>query len=796
MTHRRRKEERKKRKEEKDAKGQKVEEEDKGKKANPLLGFIIRYVHFFILAGIIAGAVGLRWVTADFNVLLDADPWWFYRHAQEIYDGNFRAPAWDIQSYYPAGRPVTYYLGWSYTIAIFYAITHAFSPDMTLMKFSGLFVPFFASLSAIPAYFVGAMITNRWGGLTTAVFAVVSPIFMALSMAGYPDSDVVVVFYSFLAVLTTLYAIRRAEGLELGNAKSSCKELAKYIPHLLPAVVAYWLFAVSWNYSWYIFFMFLFFIPLLIIFRLLEAVIFRRQKGNVHLIYEKIRENRGVVMAIVLIGLLGELVSLLTNFWPYNIIPLHHQLVAAIVFLKAGILGATIFAALIISVGAILGLGVGKLRGLFVGAAVSAVIPIVLLPSALTGQPSIVNISIAELVPLSILSSAGFIAIVQKLGGVPFLLGVIGIIALIIFKLITKREISKLEFFALTWIIISLILINAGARFSLLFTIAIATAAGLLVGSLVESLGRRRKRSALALTVYVLIIAAVLVNVNDSFNFMKVVANQIQISDDWVDALTWLKENAGRDALVVTWWDSGHLIAGFTGLRIHSDGAHCTKCIPYNHDIRIVDMGKIWSTTDENESVNIIRKYDSLPSAQCDQVRKRFGSIVPEDACNAPSEIYLLASRDLIDKYSWISYFGSFDYESGSGEHRNYRKLFLSGKDGDGNLVYGNEITLKKQNEELIPYIDIPTRGIKNQIIEQMVSYDEQGKEITYDYSDSPNVMNGLVLVPQGGQYVIFMEPEVRDSMLTKLFFFDGSDLQHFELVFGNSEVKIYKVNL
>jgi hypothetical protein len=263
-----------------------------------------------------------------------------------------------------------------------------------------------------------------------------------------------------------------------------------------------------------------------------------------------------------------------------------------------------------------------------------------------------------------------------------------------------------------------------------------------------------------------------------------------------VDALTWLKENAGRDALVVTWWDSGHLIAGFTGLRIHSDGAHCTKCIPYNHDIRVVDMGKIWSTTDENESVNIIRKYDSLPSAQCDQVRKRFGSIVPEDACNAPSEIYLLASRDLIDKYSWISYFGSFDYESGSGEHRNYRKLFLSGKDGDGNLVYGNEITLKKQNEELIPYIDIPTRGIKNQIIEQMVSYDEQGKEITYDYSDSPNVMNGLVLVPQGGQYVIFMEPEVRDSMLTKLFFFDGSDLQHFELVFGNSEVKIYKVNL
>lgn len=147
MTHRRRKEERKKKREERD-KVLKIEDEARGKKAKPFLDFIIRYVHFFILAGIIAGAVTLRWASADFNVLLDADPWWFYRYSQEIYDGNFRAPVWDIQSYYPPGRPVIHYLGWSYTIAIFYAITHAFSPGMTLMEFSGLFVPFFASLSA------------------------------------------------------------------------------------------------------------------------------------------------------------------------------------------------------------------------------------------------------------------------------------------------------------------------------------------------------------------------------------------------------------------------------------------------------------------------------------------------------------------------------------------------------------------------------------------------------------------------------------------------------------------------
>ncbi|MGH9878199.1 MAG: STT3 domain-containing protein, partial [Nitrososphaerales archaeon] len=120
-----------------------------------------KYVQYFILAGIIFAAIGLRWISADFQGLLGADSWWFYRHAEEIYNNNFEPPKWDVLSYSPPGRPAFYYIGWSYTIAIFYAITQPFLSGMTLMQFSGLFTPVFASLAAIPAYFVGRMITNR-----------------------------------------------------------------------------------------------------------------------------------------------------------------------------------------------------------------------------------------------------------------------------------------------------------------------------------------------------------------------------------------------------------------------------------------------------------------------------------------------------------------------------------------------------------------------------------------------------------------------------------------------------------
>ena len=59
----------------------------------------------------------------------------------------------------------------------------------------------------------------------------------------------------------------------------------------------------------------------------------------------------------------------------------------------------------------------------------------------------------------------------------------------------------------------------------------------------------------------------------------------LEISGNWLNGLEWLKQNADKDALITTWWDPGHIIAGYTGLKVHADGAHCApgECIPYFH---------------------------------------------------------------------------------------------------------------------------------------------------------------------------------------------------------------------
>jgi hypothetical protein len=763
------------------------------KQTAPRQNLAQRYVQFFILAGIIFAALSLRWVSADFQGLLGADSWWFYRHAEEIYNNNFSPPRWDILSYSPPGRPVDYYLGWSYTLAIFYGITHSFSPEVSMMQFTGLFTPVFASLAAIPAYFVGRMITNRWGGLMTALFAVMSPKFVGVSLAGYPDSDAPVVLYTFVAVLTTLYAIKKAGKLRFEDPKSFCNSLIRYLPYMGPALLAYWLFAVNWNFSWYIYFVFLLFIPVLALFRIIEAKIFRREKGW-EFAFQKISESRNLVVPVLLIGIIGELISVASSGWPYFTFPPHQQLKFGLDFLQTGTWELVVFAGLFVSLGIVAGFSLGRLKGLLVGGTIACVIAISLIPSGISGQTTIVNQSIVELQPLTFTSS-GYAILASKVGSAPIIIGGVGILGTLLFKWFKKREINAYEYFLVFWIIVSLLLVTAGERFSLMLMMSVAVASGFVVGNIVENL-KSKKRTGLAPQVYGLIIFGILLLVADNLNYAYPVSERSEVSQDWLDAMTWLKENADQDSLVLNWWHQGHMIAAFTGLKVHTDGAHCTSCTPYGHDERMIDMGRILSTSDENESLDLVRKYASMTPEDCQKVSARYHSILPDDACNSVTETYVIASRDMVGTYYWISYYGSYDYESKSGKGTGYDTLNLTGEDANGMLLYDDgKITIDRSYEQPTAFVGVPTQGNANQTISQLVYFDHQGNEKRLDYG-SDNTVRGFLWASPDWQYVLFMTDEVKDSIFTKLLFFNGEGLEHFQLVFENPDVKVYKVRI
>jgi dolichyl-diphosphooligosaccharide--protein glycosyltransferase len=266
------------------------------------------------------------------------------------------------------------------------------------------------------------------------------------------------------------------------------------------------------------------------------------------------------------------------------------------------------------------------------------------------------------------------------------------------------------------------------------------------------------------------------------------------ISENWRSALDWLKQHGNTTTLVATWWDPGHIIAGYTGLKVHADGAHCGPgvCIPYDHNIRIQDMGRIFSTSNEEEAYSILKKYTYLTKEQCDEVKKKYGkmiydNILKEDPCNVNiTKIYFIASNDLIGKYYWLTYFGT-------GTGRQYVVLPLTGRDNQGNLVYGNGIlTLAFKDNKIVPILNIPSQGIFNMVVRKLV-FVYQGNLYNFDYSNVTNKIDGLVF--SDGSTAIYMDPQTANSMFTKLYFFNGEGLKYFKLVYSNPEVKIFEVN-
>ena len=424
--------------------------------------------------------------------------------------------------------------------------------------------------------------------------------------------------------------------------------------------------------------------------------------------------------------------------------------------------------------------------------------------SGVIAQPMLVNISVAELQLINVFTKSGLLTVISRVGAAPVILTLFGLPLLVLYKLYKKEKINFMEIFLFMWWLVMFYLITRGLRFSLLFSCAAATSAGYVIGNLFS----RMKKDVITAGVFGVIGFMILLFVSNSIQASYSLGG-MQVSQNWYDMLDWLKENADKDSLIATWWDPGHIIAGYTGFRVHADGAHCGPgtCIPYNHNVRIQDMGALMTTSDENNSIAILSKYKNFGADQCQKVKDRFGSLVPDEACDSISDVYIIASSDLIGKYYWMSYFGScltqfgledaeFCYRSvewfgPNAVGKNYIQLPFSERDQYGNLVYGNILTLTEKDGQLIAIMNIPEQGIRNLIVKEVV-YFQNGEEIRNSYEGSG--IDGMLWIDPSFSTVIFMEPSIRDSVFTEMFFFNGNGLENFELVYSNPEIRLYKV--
>jgi dolichyl-diphosphooligosaccharide--protein glycosyltransferase len=720
-----------------------------------------------LLVTIATIAAVVRMPTLSASTIIDYDPWWYYRHAMEIMNNNMVPPKWDTLSYYPPGRPFDPILGWEYTMIIFYNLAKLIYNSisfLTIAKWSPIIMVW---LGAIPAYLFGKLLTNKWGGLATALFALLAPTFIGVSMGGYCDNDPVVTFYIFLSIYSVFLALKKPS-----------------IPNYLLAVLCNILFVFNWGGGWFVLLLFTALLPALIVFRLVESSIHQfKIRIDLNTIIPEIKS--------IIIPLL--IVILLTNIIGY-FVGLGNMLVS--VFIALGYINP--------------------------------------------GQGLLVNISVAELQSINVLSKEGISTVASRIGLFPTLLTFIGLPIIVIYKLYKKIKVNYAEIFLFLWAFVTFIMISRGVRFSIEFSTAAAVVAGYIIGNLskhpkisllilalilivMSSLNNtyvwptlifslitvitlikpsQQEYNLQLFSMYGLVFLMALIAISDATQ-LGISSTGMEVDQNWLNALDWLKNNIDKDSLVATWWDPGHIITGYTGLKAMADGAHCgpTECYPYNHNIRIKDMGRTFSTSNETEAIAILNKYMRLTPEQCNEAKKAWGDRVSKDACDPVSEMYVIASNDLIGKYYWLSFFGSYDENTKTGVGRNFIQLQLTDYDQQsGILQYGDGvISIIQKDNKLVPILNIPQQGIRNAVIKNIIFF-QSNNQISQVMENA--TLDGLVVVDSSFQVLTFMDSSIMNSVFTNMFFFNGngskdlsiSGLNKFELKYSNSEIKIFKV--
>ncbi len=699
-----------------------------------------------LLAFVIALSAWVRMSTLDSPTVLDYDPHWYYRHAVQIMDNGFIPPKWDILSYYPPGRPFISTLGWDYAMIIFYKIAQIFFSSIAFVKVAMWSPIIMVALGVLPAFLVGRLISNNWGGLVVALLAVLSPTFIGVSMAGYTDNDPVVVFYTFFTTLSILLALKKYSQSYQKTGKLF-RPGKSAIFFLALAVITNLLFAFTWTGGWLPMLFFVLFLPALLVFRVLEQFVHSfKLSFNFK---EIIHEMKQLLIPLLIIIVVSNAVAAAFGM-------------------------PTLFTSIRDAFGFIGGIG-----GL------------------------IVNISVAELQPINILSIDGFMTIVGRVGLLPTLFTMIGLPLFVVFKLWRKEKANFMEIFLFLWAMASFLAILRGTRFSLEFQMAAATTAGYIIGNMLNYLKSRPPVFGAAF--YGVVIVLTLVFISNSIQ-IGIASRGIEISGNWYDALDWLNKNGDQDTLVVTWWDPGHIITNLAGRKVMADGAHCAPqdCVPYNHNIRIQDMGRVFSVGNETEALNILRKYTALTPEQCDKARQEFGDRMPDNACDPVKKMYLLATNDLIGKYYWLTYFGT-----GSG--RNYMQCIVDQGLSQqlGAISYGCQtglsttISIVQTENSVAPVLRSPQQGIRNAVVRQIIFF-QNGAPFFFDNSNATGgALDGLVFVDPSFQVLFYLDPLTRDSLFTNMFFFNGQGVQefgipqlnNFTLVYNNPEVKIFEVH-
>ncbi len=823
-------------------------------KIKPLIIVIVLFLLVFSLR---AEAVNLSAIPDDVKALYqddsglpyfsEMDSYFNYRMTQDFLDHGYmgdtkiNGTSWDLHSYFPPGKEVSYTPLIVYLTAFIYLLVNLFSnvPLITVAFWTGAFV---ASLAVIPAYLFIRRITNDYGGITAGLLVGLAPFYFSHTFAGFFDTDM---FNMLLPILTVWFFI---ESLRADNLKN------RSIFAVLSAV-SMLLFSLAWQGWIYIFYLL---IVTVVVYLLVSKYLFGYKTFNKPGDYDSIKEwftNQPLIFALVVFVVLSSILVIVIS-------------------------GPSSFASSLLGP-----LGFTQLQ--------SSV-------QVASAYPN-VYVSVGELqVPDSALS-----AINNAGGLVVFIFGLLAVFLLFLRLMIGKKEVqtkakevesekttktrkkrkkrrrkskpkaqekaketqkkyiipqlNEFEkknylFYAVLmfiWIITTAYLLTKGVRFSELFALPVALSAGIFVGLMLEYIKAYVPNNKLQTVVMVVLIAAaVFAPISSGYAISSSVVPGT--SDPMILSLNWIKNNTSPDTVITSWWDYGHLFTAVADRPVTFDGSTQNnlraywvgKSLSTNNETLSAGILRMLSTTgdsgpntvelytnDTSKSVEILTSILGVDKATATTILTINYGLTAEQAQNItqythpdnPAPNVLITSSDMLGKASWWSYFANWNFQTNNSTGYSYLEgqamIIPNNETGLGNdttvfiannavfaHITGNNVSagiinvneLQSQNkstQQLVNDLITGLQGNSTLIVKPHRLTVMVNDTIVQNDIVNENAIYSIALVNNQGVLMTYVySRELEDAMFTKLYIFRGQNLTQFNLAYEQPGVMVWNV--
>lgn len=377
----------------------------------------------------------------------------------------------------------------------------------------------------------------------------------------------------------------------------------------------------------------------------------------------------------------------------------------------------------------------------------------------------------------------------EALSAVTFnkVLGVFGLIgAFLLFLFHFKRLLFLLPFFG-----IGILTFFSGARFAMYLSPFIGMGLGYWVYLLFKELfpsfhvfKEERKQKLVVLLIGFIIFITTLIAQREALGLLSTP----KVLSPLVRDMEWLKEKTPKNAVIWTWWDYGYAFQLYARRATFHDGG--SQGSPKTYFI-----ARSFATSDPREAwliTSFVSNYGLTGLAKLLKEGKPAKEIVEEIKSGKfyqpiKTPVYWVFTEDLIAKFGWIHYFGSYDFDKKEG-------IFGRIIAPTCKLVSNNLIQCEELNNALIDlsngFITVSNKHIP---IKDFYYYD--GKDLTKKRFFEQGLTVEIVKGKNNQTGLFILEPPSDETLFNEMFLLRKYDPRYFELVLDDfPNMVVYRV--